>query len=61
MFMVSFTNFGYGHDGFCSLEDALAHARKAGFESNIYDSNNRLVASFHPINGVTHQDTDRAG
>mgnify|MGYP003346103534 CR=1 FL=1 len=59
MFMVSFINFGYRHDNFDSLEAALAYARNAGFESNIYDGNNRLVASFHPLRGVTYRTTEK--
>ena len=60
MFMVNYTNFGYGLDGFESLEAALVHARKVCFEAAIYDDKNRLVATFHPINGVTFKETDDA-
>lgn len=56
MFMVSFINLGYGHDNFESLEAALMYARRAGFESNIYDDKNQLVATFHPINGVSYKE-----
>lgn len=57
MFMVHYTNFNYGHDGFDSLETALTHARKVGFEAAIYDDKNRLVATYHPLRGVEYKES----
>lgn len=58
MFMVQYTNFGYGLDGFESLDSALAHARRVCFEANIYDDKNRLVATFSPVHGVKYLKVD---
>ena len=56
MFMVHYTNFGYGLDGFETLEAALAHARKVCFEATIYDDKNKRVATFSPISGVKYSE-----
>jgi len=53
MYRVWLVNFDYGHDNFKSLESALAYARMVCFEAAIYNSNDQMVATFHPVRGVT--------
>lgn len=60
MYMVQYTNFNYGLDGFESLDTALTHARRVCLEANIYDDKNRLVATYSPINGVKYMEISDA-
>jgi hypothetical protein len=58
MFSVRYINFDYGHDGFSTLDIAVAHARRVGFEAAIYDDQHRLVATYNPFNGTKYIGVD---
>lgn len=52
MYKVYFYNFGYySQNTGNTLEEAKEIARKAGFQSTIYDPNDELVMSYCVING----------
>jgi hypothetical protein len=54
MYKVYFYNFGYySSDEGKTLDEAKAIAKKACFQSNIYDRNNELVMSYCTINGFS--------
>lgn len=60
MFSIRYINFDYGHDGFSTLDSAVAHARRVGFEAAIYDEQQRLVATYSSISGVKYIKDDHA-
>jgi hypothetical protein len=58
MFSVRYINFDYGHEGFSTLDSAVIHARRVGFEAAIYDEQHRLVATYSSISGVKYIGVD---
>lgn len=56
MFMIWFTNIrNWGNDSYRGLSYAVNAAKKAGFECVIVDAEaTKVVALWHPINGVEY-------
>lgn len=55
MFSIYFTNHGYTKaETFATLDDAIVGARKAGFQSAIFTERDGTVATYCPLNGVSH-------
>ena len=53
MWKVHFVNFGYDSANQPqNLEDAVKVAKKAGFQSQIYDDKGEIVATWCPMTGL---------
>lgn len=50
MYKVVLVNFNFTYDQL-SRDTALHYAELLGFESNVYDSDDNLIATFSPIRG----------
>jgi hypothetical protein len=51
MFLVQFTNFSYTKD-FNSIETAIAHMERAGFESVLMTKHGVILGGFSPFGGI---------
>jgi hypothetical protein len=50
MYLVSFTNFGYTK-AFGDIDSAIAHMKRAGFESVLMTEKGDRLGEFRPIGG----------
>ncbi len=50
MYLVRFTNFAYSKP-FETLEKAIAHMQRAGFESVLTDPKGNTIGEFSPFSG----------